>query len=787
MSGQAVYIGEQLVLQPAVGMISFLSQRKALLDHATAWVVYTSAGGQRKRFDLAGHRVAYGLARDSVNLSVRNEEVELTWQLALGDEALAPVRTSSLVQTQVRLRLEALNVGTHPVRVEELCVLDIAAKHGGVVGFAAPPRNWRFYQNGWQSWSPAFARHVTNGIWVNPNTADYRTKHVPHALPETRKVLSSEWFTVITPGREEYAARFASPEPALLLGFITAADQLAEIRLEVQDALAELRAVSYADSYLLSPGQKLSSEALVLAADDDELALLDLYATRLGEAMQARVPTQVPSGWCTWYYFFGEETADDVLANVKAAEKEQLPLDVILIDDGYENHIGDWLDVDTSKYPQGMKSIAQQIKSAGLRPGIWTAPFAASSSSRLYAEHPDWVLRDEKGEPVMAWQHWGVDIYALDLSLPAVQAWLQDIFRTLSEDWGFEFFKIDFLFAAALPGVHSSLVTGPLTRAQALRRGLEIIRAAIGDRFLLGCGAPLGPCVGIVDAMRIGTDVNVDWRPFWPDLSAPAASNAMLNSVTRSFAHGKLWLNDPDCLLLRPRGKDSNLSLHEMRMLTTVVGLSGGLVLDSDNLPSVPRSRLDYLRRVLPAYGHSAIPLDLFQHERPQRLALPIKTEWGSWTVAALLNWDGRPRVTRLSLSDLGLPSRNYHVYDYWRRRYLGTCHDEVVIEPHHPHEAVLLLFKPVSDKPQVLTSTFHITQGAVEIKSVRLLGNELIVEMEKAGKQSGQLLFAVPTEHATVKALVNGKVRQSRQVSPGIWEVSFTLSGKATVELLLG
>ncbi|MBC7262538.1 MAG: alpha-galactosidase, partial [Chloroflexi bacterium] len=669
MPEQEIYIRDQLVLQPGIGFVRFIHQGKALLEHATAGVAYTNTRGQRKSLTLAGHAVSYGLAQDSVSLSVANDEVQLTWQLQLGEE--------------MRLSLEVKNIGAQPVQIGELYVLDVDAQRGGSLRFASSPKNWRCYQNGWQSWTPTFARRVIDGLWVDPNTDDYRTKHQPHVPPQSKKTISSEWFTVIVPAGEEQAARTSArreqvravADPSILLGFITAADQLAELRLEFSDSdqFQRLAAIAYADGVPLAPGEKLFSETLLFAIGDDPFKLLDWYATRWGEMMRARTTAEIPTGWCTWYYFFGEDTADDVLANMNWIDKRQFPLDVILIDDGYETAIGDWLDVNTAKYPQGMKHIAEQIVAAGHRPGIWTAPFAASSASRLYAEHPDWILRNEQGEPLIAWQHWGVDIYGLDLSLPDVQDWLRDLFHVLSDDWGFRFFKVDFLYAAALPGVRRDR---RMTRAQAVRRGLEIIRSAIGDHFLLGCGAPLGPSVGRVDAMRIGPDVHVDWEPFWQDLSAPATANAILNSITRSFMHGKLWWNDPDCLVLRPRGDDSNLVLNEMRTLTSIVGLSGGSVLSSDNLPTLRWGRPKYLQRILPPYGRSAIPLDLFHNERPELLVLPVEASWSAWTVVAFLNWDDHSRVTHLDLAQLGLPPGAYHVYNYWRQRYLGVVQD---------------------------------------------------------------------------------------------------------------
>jgi alpha-galactosidase len=772
MSEREVHIGHQLVLQPDAGLVRFLHQGKALLSAATAGVVYGVGDGPIRRLLLSAVPTSYGMTHDQASLEAATADLKLTWQLSGGEKAL--------------LRLEVTNQSRRGLRIHELWVLDVSVQREGSLGLQSAPDKWRFYQNGWQSWSPTFARRVADGLWVNPNTEEYRTQHLPHALAPGNRDLSSEWFTVIVPKRASGWGEFA-PEPALLLGFISTAEQLSEIRLELgeQRQFESLRAVSHADGVLLSPGEKLSSETLMLLAGDDALALMNEYADVLGQKMQARVPDQVPTGWCTWYYFFGEDTASDITDNLAHIEGARLPLDVILIDDGYETSVGDWLDVDPDKYAQGMKELARRITESGYRPGIWAAPFATGASSKLYAAHPEWVLRDAQGQPLVAWRHWGDDTYGLDLSRDDVVDWLRQLFATLSTEWGFDFFKVDFLFAAALPGVRHD---ARMTRAQAVRRGLETIRAAIGDKFLLACGAPLGPSIGMVDAMRIGPDVHVDWAPFWQDLSAPSAANAILNTLTRSFLHRKLWLNDPDCLPLRPRGDDSNLVLNEMRTLVTVAALSGGLVMNSDNLPSIRWGRPRYLRRVLPPYRHNALPLDLFGNERPRLFVLPVDTEWDAWTVAALLNWEDRSRITKLDLEQLGLKGRAYHAYNFWRRRYLGVVHKEIVIEPHQPHETVLLLLKPVSDQLQLLTSTFHVLQGAVEIERAVQHPRGIVATMAKPGRQFGSLLFVVPEElrDRVPTAAVNGRSQRPRQVADGVWRVGLTLTNRATVEFAL-
>ena len=58
--------------------------------------------------------------------------------------------------------------------------------------------------------------------------------------------------------------------------------------------------------------------------------------------------------------------------------------------------------------------------------------------------------------------------------------------------------------------------TDPIT---AYREGLEVIRDAAGDAYLLGCGAPILPSVGLLDAMRVSPDTAPEWEPPSGDLA----------------------------------------------------------------------------------------------------------------------------------------------------------------------------------------------------------------------------------------------------------------------------
>lgn len=667
------------------------------------------------------------------------------------------------------------NTGRRTIRVQALDPLLV------LVCDMRGPDSPVFFQHGWNSWTPTFARHRDGDPYVDPGTSEYRIMHQPHYQPGHGDDFISEWVSVIS-----------SSAGSLLVGFVTAADQLASIRLDEPN----LTARCWLDGAVLRPGQTIRSERLWLRAGNDPVALLEAWAERTGQEMGARVEghpafdrvksAAAPTGWCTWYHFFGTDTASDTEANLALIEEARLPLDVILVDDGYQTAVGDWTSVN-EKFPRGMQTLAQRIRATGRIPGIWTAPFGAAAESRLFTEHSDWFIHDRQGEPVIAWRHQlTTDCYALDPTHPDAATWLAEAFRVMRREWGYAFFKIDFLFAAAVPGRRFDPTA---TRASSLRRGIEIIRHAIGEEaFLLGCGAPLSVCVGLVDGMRVGPDVAPYWSLQAGDLSMPAQVNALRNSIARAPFHNRLWLNDPDCLLIRRRGNDSNLLLNEMRSQVALTALLGGLTLDGDDLTRVRPGRLKYLRQALPPTGISARPLDLFERELPRTLLLPVEREWGRWWVVGLVNWEEKTVETTVRLADLGLPPGRYHVYHYWRRRYLGLVRDRISIPRHQRHETLVLLFKPALDQPDFLTSTFHVCQGVVEIASIdRQMGSEglrLQVVLEKAGRQFGRLLFAVPDGWGATAARVDGARRRLNTTAPGVIGLGLTLSERATVDV---
>jgi alpha-galactosidase len=172
------------------------------------------------------------------------------------------------------------------------------------------------------------------------------------------------------------------------------------------------------------------------------------------------------------------------------------------------------------------------------------------------------------------------------------------------------------------------------------------------DAFLLGCGCPLGPAVGVVDGMRIGADVAPWWtnpvmRTVMRDQHGISTRHAVRNTLTRAFMHGRLWANDPDCLMVRDR--DTRLDLEEVRTLATVMGLTDGMLVVSDRLRDLAEDRRAVIETAASFTGGEARVLDLFDSGLPEVIVSRRPGE----VVAAVCNLTDLPAGRVLDLGEI--------------------------------------------------------------------------------------------------------------------------------------
>ena len=281
-------------------------------------------------------------------------------------------------------------------------------------------------------------------------------------------------------------------------------------------------------------------------------------------------------GYTSWYNYYQDINEDIILRDLEGLGEEY---NLFQIDDGYQTHIGDWFSIDKNKFPEGLDPIINKIKEEKMIPGIWLAPFVCEKDSLIFKEKNHWIAKDEKGEPIMAGSNWS-GFYALDWKNPEVEEYIQKVFEKYHDHYGFEFFKLDFLYAASLPLGYG------MTRAEKMDEAMKLIRKFLPQAYILGCGLPLSSGFGRVDYCRIGPDVSLKfddlWYMKWMHRERISTKNTILNTIYRRELDKRVFYNDPDVYLLRD--ENIQLSYEQKKALLYINFLFGSVLLTSDNI-----------------------------------------------------------------------------------------------------------------------------------------------------------------------------------------------------------
>ena len=444
-----------------------------------------------------------------------------------------------------------------------------------VAEVVAAPGSLGVYEHGWQSWSPA-GWYAADSTSPRPRRERWQTMAFRPGRPAPAAGFQGEGLLVVT--EEDGAARlFAAVDPTV--------------------EVPSIRARAEGDRVVVS-----SDGPVVERVDERGLAaVLEAWAEDAAAAAGGDALPTLPAGWCSWYCYWGEVCEEDVLGNLAAIERMGLDVGVVQVDDGHQSEIGDWL-TRSSRFG-ALADLAGRITDTGRRAGVWSAPFLVGARSRLAQEHPDWLV----GGALASDLHWDQPISVLDVTHPEAAEHLSTVYRSLAEE-GFTYHKADFLYAGAMEGSRHA----DATPVEAYREGLRILRAAIGpEATLLGCGAPLLPSIGLVDAMRVSPDVDPAYEPVEGDISQPGMRSALAAGAARTWQHGRLWINDPDCVLARPE-------VAHREEWAAHVAATGGLAVSSDPLDRLDERGVELTRSLLRPTAPHPVPWT------PRRAAPPI-------------------------------------------------------------------------------------------------------------------------------------------------------------------
>ncbi len=132
----------------------------------------------------------------------------------------------------------------------------------------------------------------------------------------------------------------------------------------------------------------------------------------------------------------------DKLIRELADNLENTGVEYLIIDDGWQDHNGDW-NVNTEKFPDGLKPVTDYIREKGMKPGLWISLTIAEKESEAFNKYRHLAVKDLEGNPanLHGWSN-NLDILTMNIASPWYD-YIKEKMRQLVLQYGIEYFKID--------------------------------------------------------------------------------------------------------------------------------------------------------------------------------------------------------------------------------------------------------------------------------------------------------------------------------------------------------
>ncbi len=439
----------------------------------------------------------------------------------------------------------------------------------------------------------------------------------------------------------------------------------------------------------VSPGDQIVSELILISVASDYHRQLETYGSLIRQIHHARTSAPPLMGWWSWtaFYFGLNEGAALTNAQWESEHLKAYGYNVFHIDEGYQYARGEYTTPNAPLFPRGLGPLEYKVRGLGLVPGIWTAPFEVAERSWVYEHHPEWLVRNAKGDPIHA--GWVVDkkdpLFVLDTTNPDAQDYLRQTYSKLVREWGIHYIKMDFMDDSAVEGYYHQPNT---TALEAQRIGLKVIREAVGnDVYLDKDGSPMLNPVGFVDYGRISQDTGHTFE---------ASKEAATGIAARYYMNRNFFVADPDAFAVSTQtiGDQSwhesrqPATLEEAQVAMALAAVSGGMLEIGDNLPSLQNSpeRVALLKNEdlinMVRLGKASLPVDLMSYSPQEgQPSIFYLKESNRESILTIFNWSEKSSEHRIKLSELGLPiDGQYMITDILEGRKTSASTDGVVV-----------------------------------------------------------------------------------------------------------
>jgi len=521
----------------------------------------------------------------------------------------------------------------------------------------------------------------------------------------------------------------------MLIGFQTFYLHLAEMNISFDKDLKldNISANCDFEGVEVPPDGSRTSQWVIISLGNDANLLIDDYTERIRAFYNQEKPQKnAPTVYCTWYYHADNYNEEIFKGDIAQFKKEHLPFDVFLIDECWD--LNDWGDFEANdSFPDGMKWAAEQINAAGYTAGIWAAPFLVDGESDLLKNHPSWLLKNSKKE-LCTFNMNERDHYILDLTYPGVCDYLEEQFRKISQDWGYSYFKFDFMRSVFLDS-DQQFFDKSATSLEAYRKGLEAIRRGTGkNAYISVCGGHYGASYGIANTQRSGSDVKSQWN----EKELPKYRQNILRTWMTN-----LWHVDPDAMMVRSQstalpGDKRNLTtglFTDDEAFTNTINqfIGGNLVTFTEDFAKIDTERKMLYKYVIPSVNSASRPIDPFNNLCPEIMITtiqPLCEKLGDWNMLTIINWADDTRDYNIRLDDKiieNLSGENFLIFDFQSRKIIAQLSksETLKITGVKGHQSKLLKIVPWDGtSPMFLGTDLNFSCGGLEIADINYNNN---------------------------------------------------------------
>jgi alpha-galactosidase len=342
-------------------------------------------------------------------------------------------------------------------------------------------------------------------------------------------------------------------------------------------------------SHDLEPGATIESVPVaVVLGEHSDLNTVSIPYGRVGRSHwypRGELSDRLPVEWNQWWSYEDRNIDEQVFrANVDVAA--QIGIEVCTLDAGWfgptdpashwYDYRGDFADVNTSRFPSGIRALSDYVHSKGMAFGLWCEIEALGQHARVAEQHPDFVATRE-----------GKRLGYLCFGNPAVQDWAFAMLEHLIQVYGVDWIKLDFNLdpeagCDRLDHGHDA-GDGLYAHYQGYYRTLERLRAAHPRVVLENCSSGgLRIDLGIL-RRTVPTFLS---DPDWPEHGLQIIWGASTMMAPNAWLHWGYseWITEHPHQKFNPR--DPELRTHQLDYYIRI-GMLGAFGI-SQRLPDLP-------------------------------------------------------------------------------------------------------------------------------------------------------------------------------------------------------